>query len=169
LLDEINIAVKMKKLRFVIVLIAGIFLLVWIPDLSLASNRKKDKKKHENKSAASQETIDNQGAGPDFVYMTVEEMPEFPGGVNELVSFVARNLRYPGEAQRKGIQGKVFVGFVVEKDGSVGNVRVVNGVDFDLDAEAVRVVKLLPNWRPGKIKGEAVRVAYTIPINFKFR
>lgn len=159
----------MKNINRSIVLIASVVLLVLSPDSSIATNRRKDKKKHEAKSAVNQVKQENQDGGSDYVYMTVEEMPEFPGGVNELVSFVARNLKYPSEAQRKGIQGKVFVGFVVEKDGSVGNVRVVDGVDFDLDAEAVRVVRLLPKWHPGKVKGEAVRVSYTIPINFRFR
>lgn len=160
---------KIRNIRGAFALIAGAVLLVLSSDLSFGSTRKKDRKKHENSLTAGEQNKDKQEGGSDYVYMMVDEMPEFPGGVNELVNFVAQNLRYPNEAQRKGIQGKVFVGFVVEKDGSVGNVRVVNGVDFDLDAEAVRVVRLLPNWRPGKIKGEAVRVSYTIPINFRFR
>jgi len=99
--------------------------------------------------------------------VVVEEMPEYPGGVQELRKFIAQTVRYPEAAQKKSIQGKVYVSFVVEKDGSVGAAKVVRGVDPSLDQEALRVVGLLPKWTPGKQKGEAVRVSYTIPISFK--
>lgn len=101
------------------------------------------------------------------VFVIVEEMPEFPGGILELRKFIARSVKYPLEAQKKGIQGKVYVSFVVEKDGSVGAMKVARGVDPSLDQEALRVVGLLPKWTPGKQKGEAVAVRYTVPISFK--
>ena len=102
----------------------------------------------------------------DDVFMIVENMPEFPGGDLALRKFIAQSVKYPVIAQEKGIQGKVFVTFVVEKDGSVGDVKIARGVDPSLDQEALRVVGLLSGWTPGKQKGEAVRVSYTIPINF---
>ncbi|MDD2306891.1 MAG: M56 family metallopeptidase [Prolixibacteraceae bacterium] len=103
----------------------------------------------------------------DEVFVVVDEMPEYPGGVMALRTFLASNVKYPIEAQKKGIQGKVFVNFVVEKDGTVGLVKIARGVDPSLDAEALRVVKLLTNWKPGKEKGKDVRVSYTVPIQFK--
>jgi len=101
------------------------------------------------------------------VYTVVEEMPEFPGGVQALRNFLAQAVKYPAEAVRKGIQGKVYVTFVVDKDGSTKNAKIARGVDPALDAEALRVVSSLPKWMPGKQKGQAVAVQYTVPINFK--
>ena len=101
------------------------------------------------------------------IYQIVEEMPEFPGGEDKLVEFVSKNLCYPQKAKEKGIQGRVFVGFIVEKDGSVSNVTNLRSVDSVLDAEAMRVIQSLPKWKPGKHNGEFVRVSYQIPIFFK--
>ncbi len=101
------------------------------------------------------------------VYAIVEQMPEFPGGEVELFHYISKNIHYPQEAKEKGIQGRVFIGFVIEKDGSVSNVRNLRGVDSELDAEAMRVVESMPKWKPGKHKGEFVRVSYQIPIHFK--
>lgn len=102
----------------------------------------------------------------DEVFVVVEEMPEYPGGVEALRMFLAQTVKYPVEAAKKGIQGKVYVNFVVEKDGSVTIAKIARGVSPELDAEALRVVKLLNNWAPGKQKGKPVRVSYTVPINF---
>jgi len=93
-------------------------------------------------------------------------MPEYPGGVQALRNFLAATVKYPEEAVKKGIQGKVYVTFVVNKDGSVSDVKIARGVDPSLDTEALRVVKLLTNWKPGRQKGEDVRVSYTVPIKF---
>ena len=93
-------------------------------------------------------------------------MPEFPGGVKALRQYLAATVKYPKIAQEKGIQGKVYVTFVVNKDGSVLNTKIARGVDPLLDAEALRVVSSLPKWNPGKQKGQAVAVQYTVPINF---
>lgn len=102
----------------------------------------------------------------DEVFVVVDEMPEYPGGVMALRQFIAQSVKYPVEAQKKGTQGKVYVNFVVEKDGSVGLVKIARGVSPELDAEGLRVVKLMNNWLPGKHNGKPVRVSYTLPINF---
>lgn len=101
------------------------------------------------------------------VYTIVEQMPAFPGGEEKLIEFVSKNVEYPQEAKEEGVQGRVFVGFVVEKDGSVGDVKLLRGIGHGCDEEAVRVVKMLPKWKPGMHNGEFVRVSYQIPINFK--
>ncbi|MFA5329361.1 MAG: M56 family metallopeptidase [Prolixibacteraceae bacterium] len=100
------------------------------------------------------------------VFVIVDTMPVYSGGDPALRKFIAQNVKYPSEASKKGIQGKVYVNFVVEKDGSVGMVKIVRGVDPSLDKEALRVVSLLSKWTPGMQKGQPVRVAYTMPINF---
>ncbi|MCL1821232.1 MAG: energy transducer TonB [Prolixibacteraceae bacterium] len=96
-----------------------------------------------------------------------EEMPDFPGGVAALMKFLEDNLVYPPEAAEKGISGKVFIGFIVDTDGSITNAKVVRGVETTLDNEALRVVKIMPKWKPGRNKGEAVPVSYSIPIVYK--
>ena len=103
----------------------------------------------------------------DTVYNIVEQMPEFPGGVNALISHVGHNIVYPAEAKEKEIQGRVFVGFVVEKDGSISNVKVLKGIGGGCDEEAVRVISSMPKWKPGMQKGKPVRVSFQIPIYFK--
>lgn len=95
-----------------------------------------------------------------------EKMPEFPGGPLALRSYIANNVRYPREAMLQKIQGKVFVNFNVDKDGTISNAAVMRGVHFLLDAEAIRVVKNMPNWIPGKKDGKPARVSYAVPINF---
>lgn len=99
-------------------------------------------------------------------YTVVEQMPEFPGGESALIKYLSTAIKYPRIATENGVQGKVFVQFVVDKDGGISNAKVVRGVDSALDAEALRVVKSMPKWIPGKQNGETVRVSYTIPINF---
>jgi protein TonB len=103
------------------------------------------------------------------VFVVVEEMPEFPGGVVALRTYLAQAVKYPVIAQENGIQGKVYVNFVVNKDGSVSNAKIARGVDPSLDAEALRVVSTLPKWKPGKQRGAPVRVSYTVPINFQLQ
>jgi len=100
------------------------------------------------------------------VFYIVEEMPEFPGGELALRQFIANAIKYPVIAQENGIQGKVYVSFVVGKDGQVSDARVIRGVDASLDKEALRVVNSLPRWKPGKQQGEAVRVSFSVPISF---
>ena len=100
------------------------------------------------------------------IFFIVENMPEYPGGDMELRKYIANNIKYPEEAQKNGIQGKVYVSFVVGKDGYVKNARIARGVAPSLDEEALRVVNNLPEWKPGKQRGIAVNVQYTVPINF---
>lgn len=99
-------------------------------------------------------------------FMVVENMPEFPGGDLGLMKYIQKNVKYPPIAKEYNITGKVYVSFIVDKSGSVTNVKIVRGVDKSLDAEALRVVKSLPKYKPGKQRGKAVRVMFTIPINF---
>lgn len=100
------------------------------------------------------------------VFFVVEEMPEFPGGELALRKYIANTIKYPEVAQTNGIQGKVYVTFVVSKDGVVANAKIARGVDPSLDREALRVVNTLPKWKAGKQRGETVNVSYTVPINF---
>lgn len=100
------------------------------------------------------------------VFIIVEQMPLFPGGDEALRKYLATEVKYPVIAQENGIQGRVFVKFVIMPDGSVSNVEVARPFDPNLDKEAVRVVKSMPKWTPGKQRGKAVRVSYTVPINF---
>ena len=99
-------------------------------------------------------------------FMVVENMPVFPGGDLGLMKYIQKNVRYPAIAKEYNITGKVYVSFIVDKSGNVTDVKVVRGVDKNLDAEAVRVVKSLPKYTPGKQRGKPVRVMFTIPINF---
>jgi protein TonB len=99
-------------------------------------------------------------------FMVVENMPEFPGGDLGLMKYIQKNVKYPAIAKEYNITGKVYVSFIVDRSGSVTNVKIVRGVDKNLDAEAMRVVKSLPKYKPGKQRGKAVRVMFTIPINF---
>ena len=101
-----------------------------------------------------------------FSYETVEEKPEYPGGMDELSKFLSKNLRYPVICQENNIQGKVIVQFIVNKEGSIEEVSIATGVDANLDAEALRVVKMMPKWKPGKQRGKEVHVKCTIPVGF---
>ena len=103
------------------------------------------------------------------VFDVVEEMPSFPGGQGALMSFLNSNIKYPVVAQENGVQGRVIVGFVVERDGSITDVKVMRSVDPSLDREAQRVVKAMPRWKPGKQNGSAVRVKYTVPVVFRLQ
>lgn len=101
------------------------------------------------------------------IYQFVEEMPSFPGG--DLQKWLQKQARYPMSALENGISGKVYVQFVIEKDGSVTQVQVIRSVDRDLDNEALRVVKSMPKWKPGRQQDKAVRVKYTVPVNFQMQ
>ncbi len=103
------------------------------------------------------------------VFTAVEQMPQFPGGEAELMKYIQKNLKYPPVAMENNIQGRVVVQFVVTKTGKIGEVKVARGRDPDLDKEAVRVVKSLPDFIPGKMNGQSVNVWYTLPITFKLQ
>ena len=100
------------------------------------------------------------------VYDVVEQMPEFPGGMPAMIEFLQTNLNYPKDAKKQKVGGRVLVMFVVETDGSMSNVRVAKKIFPSLDAEALRVVKAMPKWNPGKEKGKPVRVNFSLPIVF---
>ena len=101
------------------------------------------------------------------IFGIVETMPMFRGGEQKLFEFIGNNVVYPQEAIDAGIEGRVFVEFYIEKDGTVCDARVLRGIGYGCDEEALRVVGLMPKWYPGKQRGNAVRVRYTLPINFK--
>lgn len=106
----------------------------------------------------------------EVVFVVVESMPEFPGGQQALFKYLNENVKYPVIAQENGIQGRVICQFVVNKDGSIVDVEVVrSGGDASLDKEAIRVIKSMPKWKPGKQRGKPVRVKYTVPVNFKLQ
>ena len=115
-------------------------------------------------TANAQKTIVSQSN--QSVYDEVEVMPEFPGGMPAMIEFLQTNIKYPEDAIKQHVGGRVMVMFVVETDGSLSNVRVAKNVFPSLDAEAVRVVKTMPKWKPGKEKGRLVRVNYTLPVVF---
>ena len=118
-------------------------------------------------AAAQSEVTPAATADEDEVFVIVEQNPEFPGGMEGLYRYLATNINYPDEAKAKNIEGRVLVSFVIERDGSVSNVRAVRSPDEMLGREAERVVKAMPKWKPGKQQGKAVRVQYNLPINFK--
>ena len=103
--------------------------------------------------------------GEDDVFAVVEHAPVFPGG--NVSSWVAKRIKYPVLAQENGIEGRVYIKFVIEKDGSVTNIEIMRGVDASLDKEAIRVVKSMPKWKPGKQRNKPVRCSFQMPINFR--
>lgn len=104
----------------------------------------------------------------DSIHRVTEVMPQYPGGPNEMMRYIQENIKYPQSAKDNKIEGRVFVSFVVEKDGSITNAAVLRGIDKECDAEALRVVSSMPKWTPGQHKGEVVRTQFTIPIYYKF-
>ncbi len=100
------------------------------------------------------------------IFMVVEQMPEFPGGEEKLYRFLADSIRYPESAKESSIQGRVFVTFTVEKDGSISDARILRGIGGGCDEEALRVIQLMPKWNPGMQRGKPVRVQYNIPVKF---
>lgn len=104
--------------------------------------------------------------GEEHIFTVVETEAKFPGNVNKWLS---THVNYPNLAQENGVQGKVILGFVIEKDGSITDIKVLRSVDASLDKEAIRVVQTMPKWSPGKQRGKAVRVAFTLPINFQLQ
>ena len=103
------------------------------------------------------------------IFTVVEQDPEFPGGMEALLKYLAQNIKYPQLARDNGITGKVFVTFVVERDGSIANVKLLRDIGGGCGAEAIRVVKSMPKWNPGKQRGKAVRVQFNLPVNFTLK
>ena len=120
--------------------------------------------------AAPIEVPEEKDEDDEVVFVVVESMPEFPGGQQALFKYLSENGKYPVIAQENGIQGRVICQFTVNKDGAIVDVEVArSGGDPSLDKEAVRVIKSMPKWKPGKQRGKAVRVKYTVPVNFKLQ
>ncbi|RAW02688.1 energy transducer TonB [Pseudochryseolinea flava] len=103
----------------------------------------------------------------DEIFAVVEQMPEYPGGQSKMLEFLSQNISYPKESRKKGEVGMVYVGFVITETGEITSVRTIKGVSTLLDAEAERVIKLMPTWKPGYQDGVPVKVKYVCPINFK--
>ena len=103
------------------------------------------------------------------IFTVVEKDPEFPGGMDALYKYLAQNIKYPTIARENGITGRVYVTFVVERDGSIANPRVLRDIGGGCGAEAIRVVKSMPKWNPGKQSGKAVRVQFNLPVNFNLQ
>ncbi|MCQ2350962.1 MAG: energy transducer TonB [Paludibacteraceae bacterium] len=131
-------------------------------DFSTEDDKDKRVEIHEVVAAPEEEDEESQP-----IHVVVEKMPEFPGGADAMNRWLAKNIKYPLLAQENNIQGRVICQFVVNTDGKIVNVEVVRGVEASLDAEAVRVIKSMPAWKPGKQGGKNVRVKYTLPIRFK--
>ena len=123
--------------------------------------------KSEQKQYEATLTYEIKEDSPQDVFDVVEKMPEFPGGVQELLGFLSKTIKYPAEAEKAGTQGRVIATFVVRKDGSISDARVVKSVDPLLDAEALRVINAMPAWIPGTQNGKPVNVKYTVPISFR--
>ena len=127
----------------------------------------------EVENAVAEKAVNEQASEPQDsrtkVYKSVEQMPEFPGGIVEMMKFLQMNIKYPPLAAANKIEGRVIVQFIIEKTGEVGDVQVVRSVNEELDAEAVRVVKSMPKFTPGRQDGKDVAVWYTLPISFKLQ
>jgi TonB family protein len=111
----------------------------------------------------------NNESAKDSIYSVVEEIPQYPGGTEAMLQYLKSNIQYPQKAIENGFEGNVFVNFVVEKDGSISQVKTLRGIGGGCNEEAERVVKTMPAWKPGKVKGEAVRTQFTIPIRFDLK
>ena len=116
------------------------------------------------------EVVDTSIEGEDAIYMVVEKMPEFPGGMEAMWKFLSDHLNYPEEAREKNIEGRSIIQFIVEKDGTISNIEVVRSAgDKSLDKEALRVVRMMPKWKPGSQRDKIVRCRYTLPVSFKLK
>ena len=126
-----------------------------------------DMPKQETTEVETVETMVKEEVVEEEVLKVVEQMPEFPGGAAKMMEYISKNIVYPTYAFDNGIQGRVFVSFVVERDGSISNVKAMRGIGFGCDEEAIRVIQSMPKWKPARQRGETVRCSYTIPILFK--
>ena len=112
-------------------------------------------------------TVQEPAHDPDEAFTIVEDMPEFPGGPEAMLKYISSHINYPQEAIDNGIEGAVYISFVVERDGSIGEAKVLRGIGGGCSEEALRVVNSMPNWKPGKQRGKVVRTRYNLPIRFK--
>ena len=116
--------------------------------------------------AQAQEKVTLSNTQGEEIFVVVEHEPEFPGGLDKMYQFIASNVKYPTEAKEKGVSGTVMVSFVVERDGSISNPKVVKGIGAGCDEEVLRVLKAMPKWKPGRVQNKTVRVQYTLPFRF---
>ncbi len=121
----------------------------------------------QNDPASRGESAADSGASKPEVFSMVEEMPEFPGGEEAMLQYIADNLKYPGRARRQKVEGRVVIRFVIDEEGNVTNVEAVKSLHPDCDKAALKVVKNMPRWKPGRQKGKPVRVFYMLPIRFQ--
>lgn len=113
------------------------------------------------------EEVVKEEADEDAIFTVVEQQAEFPGGFEALGKFLSKNMKYPAVARRMGIEGSVFVSFVIDKEGKISDLQVIKGISVECDKEALRVIQLMPPWKPGKQNGKAVRCRFVLPIKFK--
>ena len=113
------------------------------------------------------EEVVKETSDEDIIFTVVEQQAEFPGGFEAMAKFLAKNVKYPAQARRMGIEGSVFVSFVIDREGNISDPQVIKGISAECDKEAVRVVKLMPPWKPGKQNGKAVKCRFVLPIKFK--
>ena len=111
--------------------------------------------------------VEDKGEDEDKIFYAVEQQAEFPGGYAAMSKWLSKNIKYPASAKRMGVEGKVFVKFIVDKEGGISSIEVMKGINADLDKEAVRVIKLMPPWKPGKQNGRAVKSQFVLPVYFK--
>lgn len=149
-----------------------LLLLSTIITFSLAAQEKEEAPKEEPVLEVFEEPVEeqvvSQEGDEDRIYMVVEEMPSFPGGMTAQQDFITKNLKYPGADKRQGVEGTVYVQFVVDrKDGHLANPQVIKGVSVAIDKEALRIISLMPKWNVGKQRGKAVNCKYVLPVRFK--
>ena len=113
------------------------------------------------------EEVVDAGKGEEQIFTVVEQMPEYEGGYEAMMRFISKNMKYPATARRMGIEGSVFVSFVVDTEGKISEVQTIKGISADCDKEAVRVIEKMPPWKPGKQNGKPVKVRFVLPIKFK--
>ncbi len=111
--------------------------------------------------------IETDESDEEAIYVVVETMPEFPGGIDSMMAYLGRTISYPEKARKKGIEGKVYVQFIVQKDGSLSDIKVIKGIGGGCDEEAISAIENMPNWTPGKQRGKPVPVRIVQPINFR--
>lgn len=144
----------------------------WLPEPLVISERRTEVVEDENIIESDEIELEEE-IKPDFsrqkVYDIVDVMPVYPDGEHELMEYIADNVEYPQEAIERGIEGRVFVKFIVEPDGSVSNVKIIRGIGYGCDEEAIRVIESMPAWKPGRENGEAVRVSMAAPVSFKLQ
>ena len=136
-----------------------------------AGCKKKQKEQKEQVNTETAQTLESETIEDkeenDEVYQVVDQMPEFPGGMEALEAFIKDNIHYPDSAKNNNMQGRVLVSFVVNKDGSIADPVVIRSADHIFDNEAITVIRSMPNWIPGKLHGETVRVQFTVPVTFR--